>query len=134
MRGVLLILALVATVSASTEDRLHHYQGIYHHFFEWYPAAAPRLPVDASEYIVVLGFVKKPGVIKPREGLTLTKALAECGGFKDFAWRTRIGVWNNAKGQFILVSVHAIERHEIPDPSLMKGDMVFVDQYWMTGI
>ena len=90
-------------------------------------------PVNDPEHVLVTGRVKKPGAIAPRDGLTLTEALEEVGGFADWPDRHHVYVWKSGEKRYIIVDAEAARRKEIPDPILQKGDVVTVYQYVMTG-
>jgi protein involved in polysaccharide export with SLBB domain len=125
------ILAWSIAVVAAREPS-HHFHGFYRGYLEQYAAA--ELPENAPERVAVIGFVKKPGVLEPRQGLTLMKAIEESGGFADFADHHHVGIWKDATGRFQIANTHAIERKEEQDPVLEKGDIVIVTVRWMTGI
>jgi protein involved in polysaccharide export with SLBB domain len=131
MRGVLAVLVLL-TLSASAREPSKKFQGWYHGYFEQYAAA--DVPPDAADHILVIGFVKKPGIIAPTERLTVTESLAQCGGLADFADRQHIGVWKNGHGRFIIVNARAIDAKQQPDLTLQKGDMIIVTGRWMLGL
>jgi protein involved in polysaccharide export with SLBB domain len=125
-----MLLGLV--VSARGREPSHRFQGFYRGYLEQYAAA--ELPPDANEKVAVIGRVQKPGVIQPRDGLTVTNAIIESGGFADWADHHHVGIWRDTDGRFLMVNVEAIKRKEEPDLVLLKGDIVVVTGRWMTGI
>jgi protein involved in polysaccharide export with SLBB domain len=131
MRHAIAAASLLLATAASAREPSKKFQGWNHGYFEQYAAA--DVPADAAAHVLVIGYIKKPGVIAPREDLTLTKALEECGGFTDWADHHHIGVWKNAEGRFIIINAYAVGRKATPDPILERGDMVIVTVRWMLG-
>jgi hypothetical protein len=119
-------------LSLAAREPSHRFQGYYRGYLEQYAAA--ELRENANETVAVIGYVKRPGTIEPREGLTLTNALDESGGFTDWADHHHVGIWRDGEGRFVAVNVYAIERKEVDDPLLYKGDIVIVTGRWMSGI
>jgi hypothetical protein len=132
MRRLIATALLLWTVPALAREPSKKFQGWYHGYFEQYAAA--DVPQDAADYILVIGHVKKPGIIPPRDGLTLLQALAEAGGLTDWGDHHRVGVWKEKDGCFVITNARQIERKEATDPLLQKGDMVIVSGRWMLGI
>ena len=128
---VIVVILLLLVLPAWAREPSKKFQGWYHGYFEQYATA--DVPPNAADHVLVIGHVKKPGVVAPSEGLTLMRALEECGGFADWADHRHVGVWNNAEGKFVIANAYAIGRKEISDPVLQKGDMVIVTGRWMTG-
>jgi protein involved in polysaccharide export with SLBB domain len=132
MRCPVFVVVFLVAAGALAREPSKKFQGWYHGYFEQYAAA--DVPADASEHVLVIGKVNKPGVLEPREGLTVSKAIEECGGFQDFADHLHVGFWDNGEGRFIIVDAHAIERKERLDIPLHKGDMLIVTGRWMLGM
>lgn len=132
MHRVFTIVIFLASMGiAVSREPSHQFQGYYRGYLEQYAAA--ELPEKSNKAVAVIGLVKKPRTIEPRDGLTLTKALDESGGFMDFADHHHVGIWQDGEGRFIAVNVHAIERKQVDDPFLHAGDIVIVTQRWMLG-
>ncbi len=117
---------------AVSREPSRRFQGYYRGYLEQYAAA--ELPENSNEAVAVIGRVEKPRTIEPRQGLTLTKALEESGGFADFADSRHVGIWKNGEGRFIAVNVRAIQRKRVDDPLLHAGDIGIVTPRWMMGI
>jgi hypothetical protein len=131
-RVVTVVIFLASLCVAGSREPSHHFQGYYRGYLEQYAAA--ELSENANEAVAVIGGVKTPRTIEPREDLTLTKALDESGGFTDFADHRHVGIWKNGQGRFVAVNVHAIERKQVDDPVLHAGDVVIVTPRWMGGL
>jgi hypothetical protein len=131
MRHIPTIAVFLIAISAFAREPSKKFQGWYHGYFEQYAAA--DVPADAADHVLVIGRVNKPGIISPRAGLTLTKALEECGGFSDWADHHHIGVWKEAEGRFIIANARAIAAREKPEIPLQKGDIVIVTVRWIDG-
>lgn len=124
------VLLGIASIAMAREPS-NRFQGYYRGYLEQYASA--DLPNDAHESIAVIGYVKRPGVLPPRERLTLTEAIRDCGGSAEFADRQHVGIWKDAEGRFAIANVRQIERKQSADPVLRKGDIVVVTVRWMTG-
>ncbi len=132
MRRSIATALLLLTIPAFGREPSKEFQGWYHGYFEQYAAA--DVPQDAADHVLVIGYVRKPGVIPPGDGLTLSQALVEAGGFTDWADHHHVGVWKEKDGSFLIANARQIERKEATDPVLHKGDMVIVTVRWMLGI
>jgi polysaccharide export outer membrane protein len=85
-----------------------------------------------SEKVYVIGAVRKEGPITMQGPLTVLQALAEAGGFTDYAKKTRVYVLRQDHGQqirlpFDYVSVIKGE-HPEQNITLLPGDSVVVPQ------
>ncbi len=82
----------------------------------------------ATQYRVhVLGHVEKPGAVNWIEGLTLSMAVTECGGFKKFARVSRVSVVRAGKPAFVF-DFGAVVDGEATDLMLQPGDRIFVPE------
>lgn len=88
------------------------------------------VPKAANLKVHMLGHVESPGAINWYAGLTLSKAVTECGGFKKFAKRVEISVVR-ANGERIEFDFDEFIKGLLPDLMLEPGDRVFVPEKWI---
>lgn len=85
-----------------------------------------------SEKVYVMGAVRKAGPIVLQGPLTVLQAIAESGGFNDYAKRRKISILreDHGKQSRLLFNYDAVIRGEHPEQNvvLMPGDTVFVPQ------
>jgi protein involved in polysaccharide export with SLBB domain len=99
----------------------------------------PRLEAanpQSADWVYVLGKVNAPGrqpIIKGRTAFTLTKLIALCGDFREFADRTKVRVIRTtATGRepYVLDFDDIIEG-KAPDFEMKPDDLVFVPENWI---
>lgn len=83
-----------------------------------------------SRKVAVLGQVQKTGTIKFTPGLTITEAIAQCGGFSPMARKNMVKVTRQADGtKYIFkVPVEMIAEGTRPNFPMLPGDEVFVPE------
>jgi SLBB domain len=124
----LCFVVLVVATSAFAEKEIYpkFFHGFYRAYLETYVGA--HLPESACEELVVVGSVRKPGVVAFSEKLTVTKAIELAGGFGDWADKRHVGLWNKNFGCFTTVDATAVQLKEAgaKDPEVEKRDAVVV--------
>ncbi len=88
------------------------------------------VPKAALLKVHILGHVETPGALDWYPGLTLTKAITECGGFRKFAKRWEISVIR-ADGTRIEFDFDKLIEGAIPDLTLEPRDRIFVPEKWI---
>ncbi|MGO9485295.1 MAG: polysaccharide biosynthesis/export family protein [Rhodomicrobium sp.] len=91
----------------------------------------PQITVFVKEYnsqrVTVTGSVKKPGVVPIAGGMTLQQAIAQSGGFDEFADSTvvlfRVTDGKHLAGRY---DVSEIQAGREDDPQLQSGDVIVV--------
>lgn len=91
--------------------------------------------VSPYGYVKVLGFVNNPGpvTVPPTMDLTVTKALREAGGFRQFANHRKVLVTRRQKDGSLtktFVDVVGIGEDGKEDLLLKSGDVVYVKETW----
>lgn len=99
----------------------------------------PRLETttpQAADWVYVIGKVHTPGrqpIIKGKTAFTLTKLIAICGDFQEFADRTKIKVIRSTptgREQFV-IDFDEILDGDRPDFEMRPDDLVFVPENWI---
>lgn len=80
--------------------------------------------------VQVLGHVERQGSVVFTRGMTLSRAIAESGGFKRFAKKDRIKVVRHGR-ETILVNYEDVLDEKAPDLELEPRDVIFVDERWL---
>lgn len=80
--------------------------------------------------VQVLGQVEKPGSVVWTRGMTLSRAIAESGGFKRFAKKDKIQVVRHGR-ESIIVNYDDVLNGKIPDLELEARDVIFVEERWL---
>ncbi|MFO7871300.1 MAG: polysaccharide biosynthesis/export family protein [Kiritimatiellia bacterium] len=78
-----------------------------------------------SDVFFVTGEIRKPGKYELTGQTTLMKAIAQAGGFTEFAWRSRVQIQGRKTETF---DTGAIKDGVIDDPVVRSGDIVFVPE------
>lgn len=91
---------------------------------------------QSADWVYVLGKVKSPGrqpIIKGRTPFTITKLIAICGDFQEFADRTKIRIIRiTAAGREpIFVDFDDIIEGKRPDVEMKPDDLVYVPENWI---
>jgi protein involved in polysaccharide export with SLBB domain len=124
------IILSVCISTALSREKSKHFHGYYRGYLEEYAAAT--LPEDADQSIAVIGLVQNPNtIIPPSNGLTVTKAIDQAGGFAPFADHAHVGIWRTDDGRFLMTNVYEVKEGKAPDLFLLKGDIVIVTDRWM---
>jgi protein involved in polysaccharide export with SLBB domain len=99
----------------------------------------PRLDTanpNAADWVYVLGKVHGPGrqpIIKGRTAFTLTKLIAICGDFLEFADRTKVKIIRSTptgREQYV-VDFDDIIEGKLPDFEMKPDDLVYVPENWI---
>jgi protein involved in polysaccharide export with SLBB domain len=99
----------------------------------------PRLEAanpQSADWVYVLGKVRQPGrqpIIKGRTSFTLTKLVALCGDFQEFADRTKVKIIRmtpTGREQFVIDFDDIIEGKR-PDFEMKSDDLVYVPENWI---
>jgi polysaccharide export outer membrane protein len=88
------------------------------------------VPEKPEAMVQVLGHVEKPGSFAWHKGMRLSEAIASAGSFAKFAKKSAIRIIRNGRDS-ILVDYDEVLAGAVPDPDLMPGDAVFIDERWM---
>ncbi len=80
--------------------------------------------------VQVLGYVERPGSVVWTRGMTLSRALAEAGGFRKFAKKEKIKVVRHGR-ESIVVNYDDVLNGATPDLELEARDVIFVDERWL---
>lgn len=80
--------------------------------------------------VQVFGHVEKQGSVVWTRGMTLSRAIAEAGGFKRFAKKDAIKLIRNGREQ-MLIDYDEILDGKKPDLELEPRDVIFVDERWI---
>jgi polysaccharide biosynthesis/export protein len=99
----------------------------------------PRLEFanpQSAEWVYVLGKVHQPGrqpIIKSKNPFTLSKLIAMCGDFQEFADRSKIRiVRTTATGREVrLFDFDDILENKAPDVELRPDDLIYVPETWI---
>ena len=99
----------------------------------------PRLDTanpTAADWVYVLGKVHAPGrqpIIRGRTAFTITKLIAICGDFLEFADRTKVKIIRStAVGrQQYVVDFDDIIEGKLPDFEMQPDDLVYVPENWI---
>jgi len=118
-------------------DRSQEQQNIV--VFENDIVIVPRLETanpQSADWVYVLGKVHNPGrqpIVKGRTAFTLTKLIALCGDFQEFADRTKVKIIRvTATGREpYTVDFDDIIEGKRPDFELKPDDLVFVPENWI---
>jgi len=91
---------------------------------------------QSAEWVYVLGKVHAPGrqpIIKGRTPFSLTKLIALCGDFQEFADRTKVKIIRQTPTgrEQIPVDFDDIIEGKRPDFELKPDDLVFVPENWI---
>jgi protein involved in polysaccharide export with SLBB domain len=93
-----------------------------------------RISVPKLGRVWISGEVNEPGPKLCKRKMTLLKLVAEAGGFKQFAKLGQVLVIRGEEGtsreRTYYVDVNAIFDGKAPDPLLVAGDRVFVEEDW----
>jgi polysaccharide export outer membrane protein len=95
---------------------------------------SPNVSVSVKEAvgqrITVDGAVRRPGIIQARGQMTLLRAVAEAQGFTDTADPSGVLIFRmTEKGRIAArFDVSAIRAGTMPDPPVMGGDTIVVDE------
>jgi len=94
------------------------------------PNVTVRVTDTASRVFYVIGEVKKPGVFNLHSGEVLSQAIAEAGGFAEFADPSKIRILRREPGQMVelRVNYNAVSsgRDLLADVRIEPGDTVTV--------
>jgi protein involved in polysaccharide export with SLBB domain len=93
---------------------------------------APLLPGDQvivevivqKRFLTIDGAVNKPGIVKFRDGLTLTQAIQAAGGFMKSAKKKVIKITRRDGNKSFFVNFEEIERGYRGEPELRPGDSI----------
>jgi protein involved in polysaccharide export with SLBB domain len=88
------------------------------------------VPEGKELRVQVLGHVERPGSVTWTQGMTLSTAITESGGFKRFAKTDKIKVVRNGVEQLIFDFDEMLEGR-MKDLELQPGDVVYVDEKWI---
>ena len=91
---------------------------------------------QAADFVYVLGKVRSPGripLVKGRTPFTLTKLIALCGDFQEFADRTKVRIIRTtAAGRDVQTyDFDNIIEGTRPDVELKPDDLVYVKENWI---
>ncbi len=94
-----------------------------------------NVPIDRLVHIYVRGEVRNPGMLEVKQSelpnYTLTKAIAQAGGFTERAAKGSIKILRvnpQGKEEIIKVNIKNIEKGKRPDFKLHEGDVVIVPE------
>jgi polysaccharide export outer membrane protein len=90
----------------------------------------------SAEWVYVLGKVRGPGrqpIVKGRTPFSLTKLIALCGDFQEFADRTKVRVIRSTPTgrEQTIIDFDDIIEGKRPDFVLMPDDLVYVPENWI---
>lgn len=85
--------------------------------------------ISPDDEFFVRGEVRKEGRFPLTGGMTLSKAIAVASGFGEFADRKQVEIRRGEER--IRCDMGKIDRGELPDPPVKRGDIIFVDRRWM---
>lgn len=98
------------------------------------PGDTVMIPEQKDLFVYVTGHTTKNGPLAWREGMTLSEAVSEMGGFQRFAKRTKI-VINRRKPdgstETIAFDYDEFLDGDIEDLDLHPGDSIFVPEKWI---
>ncbi len=85
---------------------------------------------DPKSAVYVLGKVAHPGRFRWSKDLTLTKLIALCGDFQEFANRSSVRIIRtSSEGRVIIhVNVDDVLSGELPQIKLQRGDQIYVPE------
>jgi polysaccharide export outer membrane protein len=89
------------------------------------------VPERDDLWVYLTGHVSKNGPIPYREGMTLSEAIAEAGGFIRFAKRTRIVITRVGAPEPINFDYDEMLDGGVEDLVLEPGDRIFVPEKWI---
>jgi len=94
-----------------------------------YSSPIVTVSVQFDRLVDVDGDVRAPQRVHYTADMTLLSAIAACGGFTDYADKSKVTILRN--GAITLYNVKKIEINKAPDPSLQPGDKVSVKRsFW----
>jgi polysaccharide export outer membrane protein len=84
----------------------------------------------AHHQIHVFGHVERPGPLRFYEGITLSRAVTETGGFRKFARTSAIRVVRGGN-HTIVYDFTELLAGNVEDLVLQPGDVIYVDEQWI---
>jgi len=93
------------------------------------PQVSVTVKDAVGQRVTVEGSIKRPGVVTARGQMTLLRVLAESQGFTETADQTNVLVFRQTdQGRVAMhYNAKAIRGGEAPDPVIMGGDTIVVD-------
>jgi polysaccharide export outer membrane protein len=95
---------------------------------------SPQVSVEVAAYnsqkFSVDGAIKKPGVYPIKGQTSLMQAIAEAGGLGPIADESSVVVFRQIKGRkyAAIFDLNKIRSGQMPDPSMVKNDVVYVEE------
>ena len=94
-----------------------------------YSSPIVTISVQFVRLVDVDGDVRVPQRAHYTTDMTLLSAISACGGFTDYADKSKVSILRN--GTRTIFNVKKIEANQSPDPSLQPGDKVTVPRsFW----
>lgn len=94
------------------------------------PGDVVVVPAAADLQVHVFGHVERPGPLRFYEGMTISRAVTESGGFKKFARTAAIRVVRGGT-KTIVYDFTELLAGNVEDMPLQPGDVVYVDEKWI---
>ncbi len=91
---------------------------------------------QSADWVYVLGKVKTPGrqpILKGRTPFTLTKLIAMCGDFQEFADRSKVKIIRTTPTGRVPITIDFDDIIEMdrPDVELQPDDLIYVPESWI---
>ena len=94
------------------------------------PGDTVVVPAATNRQIYVFGHVERPGPLRFYEGMTLSRAVTESGGFKKFASTSSIRVVRGGT-ETLVYDFTELLAGNVDDLVLEPGDVIYVDEKWI---
>lgn len=94
------------------------------------PGDTVVVPTAANRQVHVFGHVEKPGPLRYYEGMTLSRAVTEAGGFRKFARTAAIRIVRGGT-ETIEYDFTELLSGRVDDLVLEPGDVIYVDEKWI---
>lgn len=94
------------------------------------PGDTVVVPAAANLQVHVFGHVERPGPLRYYEGITLSRAVTEAGGFRKFARTAAIRVVRGGT-ETIVYDFTELLAGRVDDLLLQPGDVIYVDEKWI---
>ncbi len=88
------------------------------------------VPAAANRQVHVFGLVERPGPLRFYEGMTLSRAVTEAGGFRKFALTAAIRIVRGGD-ETIVYDFTELLAGTAADFALQPGDVIYVDERWI---
>lgn len=93
---------------------------------QYYKKISVTIVAERDDYFWIRGEVRAAGRYPLSRGMTLTMAIATAGGYTDYAKPTSVRILRGSG--VTTIDVTQVEKRQVPDPLVQRGDNIIVDQ------